>query len=79
MWDVTVRHPVVAPLVALSRWLFVSNHRWAMAAGERCLQAELYRRRGVEAAPAPRPVFPHSLRWLVRRARWRRLVSSWPA
>jgi hypothetical protein len=45
-WSVRSDRLLFRVLAPMLRWLMVSNHRWAMAKGERGLQAELVRRTG---------------------------------
>jgi hypothetical protein len=44
-WTVKVHRPLLRILSFLAKPLLASNHRWVMAHGERCLQAEVDRRR----------------------------------
>ncbi len=63
--------------------IFAQNHYWVMARGEVSLQREILRRRSSEGTwmgqvkSPPRPTFPHNLRWLVDKIRWKSSVSQW--
>ena len=43
-WSVSSNRLLFRVLAPMLRWVMVSNHRWAMAKGEKGLQAELVRR-----------------------------------
>jgi hypothetical protein len=61
-WRLRAEKPLLRNLTFLLRPMFESNHRWAMAQGERSLNLELARRRATSAAalaripPPPGPV-----------------------
>ena len=61
-WRLRAEKPLLRTLSFLLKPLFESNHRWAMAQGERSLRLELLRRRATSAAsrdaiaPPPGPV-----------------------
>jgi hypothetical protein len=49
-WKIRAEKPLLRYLSFVLKPIFAANHRWAMAQGERCLSAELARRRS--AGPA---------------------------
>jgi hypothetical protein len=58
-WDVRIEKPSVRLLSNVVRWLFVTNHVWVMARGERSLALAIARHRRLPAAaPPPRRLFP---------------------
>jgi hypothetical protein len=54
-WRIRADKPLLRNLSWALKPIFAANHRWAMAQGQRSLQAEVDRRRGLPtAAPARR-------------------------
>lgn len=47
-WRLTAEKPLLRNLSWLFKPVFAANHRWAMARGLECLQAELLRRRSMQ-------------------------------
>lgn len=61
-WKIKVDKPLLKYFSWLLKPLFSYNHEWAMRKGERSLNLELLRKRGVSnVSKAPQPTFPHNI------------------
>lgn len=74
--------PVVRYLMPVLKPLYICNHNWLMARGERSIRLEIARRRAERSGPSdqvahtppPSPVLVHQLGLRVFKPRWKRSV-----
>lgn len=61
-WVIEAEKPLLKNFSFLMKPIFSANHRWAMRMGEKSLELELQRRRGLPTDPPPGPTFPAFIR-----------------